>query len=416
MNKANINFNINSQKTKVIEKKSTKSQRKIDEFNNLNINNNNVNQNQNIILTKMLKHNNSSLNQLFESDSKFFRNNLNNASINSFSNLVYSKKNNKSNNKITDNSNNNNNNKNELDKNDDGSYQEAILNKSNKSTILIFKRYYIIMILISIVIIIFSVYKIRNDYLYNKYSNRFINDFKIIATRYLDLYYYFITLKSLFILGENDYRWKYSLNVMENIMNRFDKSNIEYSNILLSGKISDYNEVAKLFEIFQYNKNDSIQYINEYVCGNITTCQNYLKSEDNIFVSGIENGFRTCITYMNNIVKDYKSIKNKTNITQIISVITCSECYEFRKARKAFTNLYFYLQQMIYSGFEKDNHNFRTKNNYTINSLNIYSIVFSILIFLFVFLVIFITVDNFIKPIQDSSSRVNNSFFNIEKY
>ena len=71
---------------------------------------------------------------------------------------------------------------------------------------------------------------------------------------------------------------------------------------------------------------------------------------------------------------------------------------------------------MIYSGFEKDNHNFRTKNNYTINSLNIYSIVFSILIFLFVFLVIFITVDNFIKPIQDSSSRVNNSFFNIEKY
>jgi hypothetical protein len=272
------------------------------------------------------------------------------------------------------------------------------------------------MILISIAIIIFSIYKIRNDYLYNKYSNRLFTDFKIIVTRYLDLYYYFITLKSLFILGENDYRWKYSLNVMENIMDCFDKSNTEYNNILLLDKMSYYNEVAKLLEIFQYNKNDSTQYINENVCGNVATCQDYLKSEENIFISGIDSGFRTCINYMNNIVKDYKSIKNKTNISQIISVITCSECNELRRTRKSFTNIYFYIQQMIYSGFEKDNRNFRAKSNYTINLLNIYSIVFSIVIFLFVFVVIFISVDNLIKPIQESSCRVNNSFIYIEKY
>ena len=272
------------------------------------------------------------------------------------------------------------------------------------------------MILISIGIIIFSINKIRNDYLYIRDSNRFFIDFRIIATRYLDFYYYFITLKSLLILGENDFRWKYSLNVMENMMEYFDKSNIEYKNVLLMKKLPYYNEVAKLFEIIQYNKNDSIEYINENVCGNFTICKNYLKTEDNIFRSGIENGYGTCITYMNNIVKDYKNIKNKKNFTEIISVISCTECYEFRRARKSFTYLFYYIEQMIYSSFEKDYHNFRTKNNSIINLFNIYSIVFSLLIILFVFLVIFITIDNFIKPIKDSSCRVNNSFCYIEKY
>ena len=272
------------------------------------------------------------------------------------------------------------------------------------------------MILISIGIIIFSAYKIRNDYLYNKYSIRFFTDFKIIATRYSDLYYYFITLKTLFILDENDYRYKYSLNAMDKIMDIFGKSNSEYNNILLLDKMPYYNEVAKLFEILDYKKNDSSQYIIENVCGNVTSCQDFINSEESIFVTGIDNGYRTSITYLNNIANDYKSIKNKTNITQIISVVTCSECYEFRKIRKSFSNLYFYLQQIIYSSFEQDNHNFRTKNNYIINSLNIYSIVFSIVIFLFVFIVIFVTVDNFIKPIRDSSCRVNNSFCYIERY
>ena len=272
------------------------------------------------------------------------------------------------------------------------------------------------MILVSILIILFCICKIRNDYIYTKDSNRFFTDFKVIASRYADLYYYFITLKSLFIFSEKDYRWKNYLNIMENMSEYFDKSNNDYIDLLLLDKMTNYNKVAKLLEILQYNKNDSSQYIKENVCGNITTCQDYLKTEDNIFSSGIDNGFRICLIYMNNIVKDYKNIKNKTDIEEILSTITGPQFYEFRKVRKSFTNVFYYIQQMIYSSFEEDNHSFRTKNRKIINTLNIYSIIFSIIIFLFVFMVIFVTVDNFIRPIQDSACRVNNSFCNIEKY
>jgi hypothetical protein len=265
------------------------------------------------------------------------------------------------------------------------------------------------MIIISILIIIFSICKIRKDYSYTQETNRFYTDFKVVATRYLNLYYYFITLKSLIIFGENDYRWKYSLNVMENMMDNFEKSNIDLNNVFLSDKMSCYNEVQKLFEILQYNKKDSVQYLNDNVCGNVTACKDYLKTEDNIFLSGIDNGYKTCFTYMNNIINDYKNIKNKKDVNEIMQVITCTNCLEFRRTRKTFSQLVYYVQQMIYSSFEHDYDNFRIKNNSIINSLNIYSIVFSFIIFFFVFIIIFLTVNNFIRVIQDSVNRVNNS-------
>ena len=335
----------------------------------------------------------------------------------SFSNLLINKNNNNSSKNLSFDSNINDNNKNkELDNNLDGNYQEAILNKSNKSTILIFKRYYIIMIIISILMLIFCIYKIRNDYLYTKESSRFFTDFKVIATRYADLYYYFITLKDLLVSNEKDYRGKNCLIVMESMMDCFDKSNNDYFDVLLLEKMTYYSKVKNLFEILQYNKNDSSRYINDNVCGNITTCQDYLKTKENIFSSGIDNGYRTCFIYMNNIVEDYKNMKNKTDIEEIKSTITGDQFYEFKRIRKSFTNIFYYIQQMIYSSFEEDNYNFRIKKRSIINSLNIYSIAFSILIFLFVILVIFKTIDNFIKPIQDSTFRLNNSFCYIEKY
>jgi len=205
------------------------------------------------------------------------------------------------------------------------------------------------------------------------------------------------------------------MNVMENMNNVLDESNSDYNDVL-KHKMSSYNEVEKLLTILQYNKNDSSDIISEYFCENVSTCQNYLKSDDNLFNTGIDIGLKNCFSFMNNIVMDYKKLKNKTDVEEIISTITGPQFYEFRKLRKCFSNIFYYVQQKIYSCFEHDQFNFRKKYKQNIRLLNIISLLFSILIFLYVFIVIFITIRNFTKPIKDSTFRINHSFFYIKKY
>ena len=194
-----------------------------------------------------------------------------------------------------------------------------------------------------------------------------------------------------------------------------EDSNKGYNEVL-NHKMGSYKEVAKLFELLQYNKNDSLQYINKTLCPDIPECQNYLISKDNIFLSGIDSGYKTTFTYIYNIYMDYKKLKDKKDIQEIVEKITNTQFFEFRRVRKAFTNIYFYVQQKIYSSFENDQLNFRNNYRSVISMLNIFSVVFFILIFLFVFVVIFFTVYNFSGPIKDSTYRINQSFYFIKKY
>ena len=113
---------------------------------------------------------------------------------------------------------------------------------------------------------------------------------------------------------------------------------------------------------------------------------------------------------------DYKKLNNKTDVKEIIDKITNYQFFEFRRVRKAFTNIYFIVQQIIYSSFEIDQMNFRNNYKSIISMLNIFSVVFFILIFLFVFVVVFFTVYNFSGPIKDSTYRINQSFYYIKKY
>ncbi len=320
--------------------------------------NNKINSNYDI---KKLKDNNSSYQYLVGIDSKFLENNLNDNSNNEMianNNLIVSNKNDKSN-SINENlfkkkSNENiQNYESEIKEN----YHDIMLNKSNKTIILIIKCHLIIMILFSIVMIFYIVYKIINNTNYNQQSNQFFNDFKIITTRYTYIYYYFITLKSLFIYSEKDPRWNDTLKIMENMNDVLDKSNSDYEKVL-KHKMESYNEVEKILNILQYNKNDSLDYISENICQNISICNNYLKSEDTIFNVGIDTGLKNCFIFINNIFMDYKKIKNKTNIEEIVFTITSPQHYEFKKLRKSFSNLFYYVEQKIYSSFENDEINF----------------------------------------------------------
>ena len=370
---------------------------------------------------KKLQSNNSSYNYLLKSNtnSRFFKNNLNSISIGSIADSFSESNNNinDSNKRIISVSKD----KNKTDKLNNNEFdlkeniQDTLLNKSNKSIIFIIKKDIIIMIIITFIIIIYSLYKININENYIQQSNNFYDDFKIVSTKYSYLYYYFITLKSLLIYHENSDRWKAALYIMENYYKDINELDKEY-NVIFKHKPAGYKYVSQLLKLLEYNKNDSSEYIKNIICSNITSCQTYLQSEDNIFSSGIENGFITCFTFMNNIILDYKKINNKTNVDAIIESITGPELYEFRRLRKAFSNIFFYVQEMIYSSFEIDQDSFRNQFRINMNLLNILSFLFSILISLFTFFYIFIGIRNFTKPIKDSTLRISLSFYYIKKY
>ena len=314
---------------------------------------------------------------------------------------------------ITNNFNNNLNNNNESEIKED--LKDAILNKSNKNMISIIKKYIIIMIIFTFLIIIYSLYKIKRNSDFNKEAKIFYDDFRSVADRFSSLYFYFNNLKSLFIFNQYGFKWNASVNALETMNKEMEKFNKGYNEVL-NHKMNSYKEVAKLFELLQYNKNDSSQYINKTLCDDIPQCQKYLDSNDNIFLSGIDSGYKTTFTYIYNIFMDYKKLNNKSDVQEIIDKITNYQFFELRRVRKAITSIYFYVQQKIYLSFEIDQLNFRNNYRSIISTLNIFSVVFFILIFLFVFVAVFFTIYNFNGPIKDSTYRINQSFYYIKKY
>jgi hypothetical protein len=177
-----------------------------------------------------------------------------------------------------------------------------------------------------------------------------------------------------------------------------------------------YNEVNKLFEIFTYNKKDSAEYLKNNLCKNETSCKNYIISKDSIFDSGIDFGYKSCFSFINNVFMDYLSIKNKTNAQEIINTITDDRLYEFKKVKQSTANVFYFLKEKIFKDFRIEAIAFGSRYKTDVLRLNIISLVISILILLFVNIFIFINVSNFTEPIKDSVHRINLSFFFIKNY
>ena len=365
----------------------------------------------------------TSFSYLVGNDSKFLKNNLNPHSFSNGELIAGNAENNPNKNAINDLANESLYKKKKSEKNNPANneleiiedFQDAILNKSNKSLILEIKKYIIIILVFAVFIVIYTFYKMNCNSRFNSQSERFYIDFQSIADRYSILYYYFNTLKALFLFNENDDRWEKLILIMEDMSKYMEEANNNY-NYALINKLSSYKEVENLFTMLQYNKNDSSEYLKETLCKNISSCQEYLDSNDNIFKSGIDFGYKTCFTYMENIFMDYKKIKNKTNVTEIIKTITGPDFYELKRIRLAFSSILYYIQQKIYSSFEFDQLYFRISYKTNISILNILSLFLSILTLLFVYIVIFISVTNFGKPIKESTYRINQSFYHIKKY
>jgi hypothetical protein len=378
--------------------------------------------------TKNKSLNNSSHNYLFQGNSQFLKEKLNNNSSMNDNNDILSNKNDTSSNKkfksfstiknrikqnrIFNNVIENYNKENEIE--DHENFQYLMLNKANRASVLMIKIYSIIILFFALLILSFIIYKFYYAYKFHNKFNRFFNDLSTLTERYMMIYYYFNNLRTLLVfpLGEKKNMIE---KVMENMSKDFETQTYKFNN-MLSKNMEDYKEINKLFYIIKESKNNSTNLIKEAICLKEEHCINYMESEYNIFDSGIEFAFKSCITETNNIFMDYKKLINKTNIQDINSTLIISINSQFNNIAISLKNFYIYIQQRIFSSFEADQISFnRIYLNY-INLLNLCSIIYSIFIFLFVIIYIFISISKFTNPIKDSTYRINCSFYYIKKY
>ena len=294
-------------------------------------------------------------------------------------------------------------------------FEDAVLDRSNRISIYIIKIHSVIIIFFLILIIAYSIYKLRNNTIFIEQYERFYSDFHIVEERYSSLYYYWNTLKTIIVFYDKEERWINMSHIMEKMNSNYEEITNNY-NQLLTKNMNFYNDVEKLFEIFTYNKNDSVEYLQRNVCMNNTNCINYLTTNDSIFNSGIDFGYKICFSYLNNIFMDYQSIDNKTDMKAIKDSITDDKFYEFRRMRKSFSNVFYFLKVKIFDDFKDEAIIFGKSYKRMVLALNIISLLISILVLLFVIIFIFITVSNFSQPIKDSTYRINRSLFYIKNY
>ena len=293
-------------------------------------------------------------------------------------------------------------------------FQDILLNKSNKSIILIVKIYCIIVVITFIITLCFICYKIIYIISFKaKYNNYFI-DLAVLTNRYSIVYIYFNILRTLFIYPPGKIKDQLEEN-MEHLNQYYEKENKKYINII-SSHLDNYNEIKNLFNIINNNRNNSTNILKEVICQDKLSCINYLNSNYNIFDSGVDFGFKGSITQIYNIYMEYKKVNNKTDIEEIKSSLINTHNSQFIKIGMSLNYLYIDLIDKIFVNFEKDGINFLLSYVSNISILNTISIVFSSAIFLFLIIFIILSISKFTEPINESSYRINCSFYYVKKY
>jgi len=369
------------------------------------------------------KINNSSQNNLVESNSsQFFKDKLN-SNIASSSNDFFTNNNNSKNllnnkeSSINSNTNSitkNNEKEKEKEKEKQEDLNNIILNKSNKSKIFIIKVYSYIIILFNFLTIFFSIYKFIFSLKFNINLNNFFIDFNVITNRYSLLFYYFNTFRTLLIFPEGKRKEKLE-QIMENLAAIYNNQHTKYLKII-NNNMGNYIEVNKLFDIIKQTKEGSLEVIKVSICEDKNSCIKYLNSEYNIFDSGIDFAFQTCIQGIENFFTEYTKLKNKNDKNEINSTIINSYSSHFIHIGLSLNNMFYLVKEKIYESFKIDEMNFRKNYSDKLTKTNIIYIVLSVLISLFVNIYIFISLYKFTKPIKDSTYRINYSFYNIRKY
>ena len=244
--------------------------------------------------------------------------------------------------------------------------------------------------LLFIVIIIFSIYKIKYSMSCAVKYNNFFTDFSTITNRYQILYYYFNAIRTLLIYPDDERKKKYEI-VMEGLEDYYEEENIKFLKILSNG-IDTYTKILDLFNLLTQSKEGLEEQIKEKVCGTITGCNDYIDSDLNIFSSGIDFGFKSCLKDLTNIYLDYQKLKNKTDAHEVNTTIINSKQSPFVYIGVGLGSCIMYVINKIFELFKIDVTNFNESFLINTTLLNIISIIFSILTFLFVIIFILISI------------------------
>ena len=291
------------------------------------------------------------------------------------------------------------------------SYQDILLNKSNKTQIFIIKVYTIIIILLIVLITGFSIFKIKLTLDFKSLLNYYFKDYISITNRYELLIYNFNILRTLLIFPD-DTRKKTFEKIIKNINNEYNRQNELYIDIL-SYRIKKYKETNKLIEIFQ-EKSNKTEILKNAICKKNKICLDNLESKNNLD-SGVDFTYKAFINQINNIFLDYDKLLNKTNIENIDKILKFKNS-QFEIISQSVNIIFFFSQYAIFEAFYNDQLNFKNEYSNNITFLNIISVIFSILNFLFINIIIFFSISSFSKPIKNSTFRINRSFYFIKKY
>ena len=399
-----INFSFQSNKKILIKKRNWNSNKNIiDDNSNKGTNNSSHNY--------LMKSSNSQLfkeklstNSIQASNEHLTTNGDNYNKINKKNTFKISKYNNSKNNKNEDNE--------ESEEND--SFHNIILNKSNSNSVILMKIFKIILLILFLIILGFSTTKIILSFTFIERLRSHFYDFTIIINRFSLLNYYFNIFRTLIIFHDEPTRTKIENN-MDNITVDYEEENKKYINTLLY-EIDHYNETKNLFQIITNSKINSTEIINRTICDSEKECINYLLSRYNIFDSGIDFTYKTCISEISNLYLDYKKLNNNRDIEEIKSKIINAGYSQFNYISLGLNNLLIYVKRKIFQSFQSDQIIFKSSFNYILTLLSLLSIIISILTMLFVNIFIFITISRFSRPIKESTYRINCSFYFIKQY
>ena len=134
--------------------------------------------------------------------------------------------------------------------------------------------------------------------------DNFFIDMEIVADRYNILFYGFNIFGTMILFPEGDKKRKFE-EILESMGNYYEEENNKYLNIISSKvMIKHFYRIRHFMMKLTESKNNSTKTIKNLICGNYNSCHNYLDSENNFFDSGVNFGYKSALTFINNMYLD----------------------------------------------------------------------------------------------------------------
>ena len=203
---------------------------------------------------------------------------------------------------------------------------------------------------------------------------------------------------------------------METMEDHFEKENRKFSKFFSENR-NRYKEIFEFLDILLASKNNSTEILKQEICYEQEVCLDYLDSNQNNNIgSGVDFALKACVNNLKNIYMDYKQLKNRTDINEINSTLIHSKGSDFILTELSISYIFYYVQENLYDLFGTYIEFFIESYDKNMTLLNIISIILSILAFSFVIFFMFFSIWKYMKPIKDSTYRINCSFFFIKNY